>query len=263
HTSVHRQDDRHGSSHLLSRRWFIALTAFYIVVGLLWTAVCANWAASALNADSYVPIALLAFGFAMIGAVASARAESSVGSLFGFAMMATGLGVICGPALALYSLGSILLALLGTTLVVVVLGLVGALIPASLEGWWPYLMWATLMLVFGLLLVPSLIATGFLGAGAMGGLSWAVLLVFSLWVVYDLNRAMALERNYRNAADVAAAIYLDFLNIFLSILDLFGSAGSGIKGWWNDGDSGSSSGGGKPDGWFGRGSGSGGSWLDW
>lgn len=252
HTSVHDQPGRHIGFHVMSLRGFILLTMFYIVAGLAWTGVSANWAATKLDLDSYLLVAVLAFGLAMGGAVVSARADSSFGSLAGFVMMATGLGVICGPALTLFSLGNILLALLGTVVMVLVLGLVGALIPSSLRHWWPYLLGATVMLIYGFLLVPALVVVGILGASAMSFLDWLVLVVFGLWVIYDLNLAVTLDRIPRNAADVAAAIYLDFLNIFLSALDLIGSAGNGVKDWWSEGS------------WTrGGGSGSSGSWIDW
>jgi len=41
-------------------------------------------------------------------------------------------------------------------------------------------------------------------------------------VIYDLNRAMRLQRTMNNAIDVSVQVFLDFINIFIRILSLMG-----------------------------------------
>ena len=110
-----------------------------------------------------------------------------------------------------------------TTGLVVTLGLVGAVYPKSLESWGIYLLGGLLVLIFGQFVV---LIAGMLGAnvgGAMTVFDWIGVALFSAYVVYDLNRAMRVERTHDNAIDCAVAIYLDFLNLFLRLLRLLGT----------------------------------------
>jgi len=176
------------------------------------------------------------FTIALIGVAVSVTGESTGWSLTGFAVMASGLGFLLGPTLGYYSSSSILTAIGATTFMVVVLGIVGVIIPVSLEGWWTYLMGALALLIFGQFLVPLM--APLIGYDRLDGnhvLDWITILVFGLWVTFDLNGAFrVMTFTHRNAADAAAAIYLDFLNIFLAILDLFGEAGSATGDWFSD-----------------------------
>lgn len=55
-------------------------------------------------------------------------------------------------------------------------------------------------------------------------ISGAVVILFSILVIYDTQNIM--NGNYETPIDGAIALYLDFLNIFTSLLQLFGIFGS-------------------------------------
>ena len=52
----------------------------------------------------------------------------------------------------------------------------------------------------------------------------AVVILFSILVIYDTQNIIA--GNYETPIDGAIALYLDFLNIFISLLQLFGIFGN-------------------------------------
>lgn len=54
-------------------------------------------------------------------------------------------------------------------------------------------------------------------------ISGAIVLLFSIMVIYDTQNIM--NGNYETPIDGAIALYLDFLNIFISLLQLFGIFG--------------------------------------
>jgi modulator of FtsH protease len=58
----------------------------------------------------------------------------------------------------------------------------------------------------------------------MVAISGAVVVLFSIMVIYDTQNIMA--GNYETPIDGAIALYLDFLNIFTALLQLFGIFGS-------------------------------------
>jgi modulator of FtsH protease len=55
-------------------------------------------------------------------------------------------------------------------------------------------------------------------------ISGAIVLLFSILVIYDTQNIM--NGNYETPIDGAIALYLDFLNIFISLLQLFGIFGN-------------------------------------
>ena len=62
------------------------------------------------------------------------------------------------------------------------------------------------------LFVPSLAAAGWI--------EWLAAGIFTLYIGYDCHRAMAIPATGRNALDVAISLYLDIINLFLTILRL-------------------------------------------
>ena len=107
-----------------------------------------------------------------------------------------------------------------TTAMVVVLGVMGALIPKSLESWAPYLFGGLCLLILGLLFVPLAAAFGLPVEGALTWMDWIGIVLFGGYVIFDLNRAQRVERTHDNAIDCALAVYLDFVNIFVRVIGL-------------------------------------------
>jgi FtsH-binding integral membrane protein len=58
--------------------------------------------------------------------------------------------------------------------------------------------------------------------GAMTVLDWIGVVLFSAYVIFDMNRAMRLPRTLDNSIDAAVAVYLDFANLFVRLLSLLG-----------------------------------------
>lgn len=150
--------------------------------------------------------------------------ENPLVSLIGYAMVAGPFGLLLGPVIAEYTPASVLKVFIITTAMVVILGLVGAVIPESLESWGSWLLGGLLILILGYFLVPL---AGFFGAnvgGAMTILDWVGVALFGALVVFDLNRAMRLPRTLDNSIDCAAAVFMDFINIFIRLLSIMGKA---------------------------------------
>ena len=144
-------------------------------------------------------------------------------SLIGYALVAGPFGLFLGPVVSLYTPTSVLRVFVITAGIVVVLGLIGAIIPKSLESWGAWLLGGLLVLIVGQLAIPF---AGFLGVNIGGALQvwdWVGIVLFAGLTVFDLNRAMRLPHTLDNAVDSAAAVFLDFLNIFIRLLELTGT----------------------------------------
>ncbi len=83
----------------------------------------------------------------------------------------------------------------------------------NLAGLQPFLFIA----VLGLL--AAMIVNIFVGGGVMYAiLSWAGAMLFSVMLVFDVNRTRYAEDTMGNAVTIALGIYLDIINIFLFVL---------------------------------------------
>ena len=68
------------------------------------------------------------------------------------------------------------------------------------------------------LVVASIIGM-FVGGGLFSALiGWAGAVIFSLLLVYDVQRARSAEDTMGNAVVITLGIYLDIINLFVSIL---------------------------------------------
>lgn len=151
-----------------------------------------------------------------------AKSDNPVASLIGYALIAGPFGALLGSTAAAYTTASLVKVIAITGGVTVITGTIGAVIPESLEHWGGWLFSGLLVLLLGSLFVPI---AGFLGLpvrGALTALDWVGVVLFSAYIVYDLNRAMRVERTLDNAIDCAIHVYLDVVNLFIRLLDLMG-----------------------------------------
>ena len=53
-------------------------------------------------------------------------------------------------------------------------------------------------------------------------ISWASAIIFSFYISYDVSRSQVYPYTISNAIGSAMDIYLDIVNLFLSLLEIFG-----------------------------------------
>src|SRR5579863_49625 len=147
------------------------------------------------------------------------REQLAVGLLFGMALfmgMAISSVVVyyakTNPAVVYQAAGA-------TALFTAALGSWGYATRRDLSSWQRPLFWALLALIgFGLVLFFVTIPAENVVWGLL------VLVVFGGLVAFDFNR-LARTGQYQSAVPIAAAIFLDVLNIFLAFLAIFGGGG--------------------------------------
>ncbi len=154
------------------------------------------------------------------------RSDNWLVSLFGYTLLVLGLGAVTGPAVAMYKANVVMTALLATSGVTVVMSLAGILYPKSLESWGSYLFGALLALLFVRIAQLVMLSLGYPSFGYMPLIEYGAAVLFSLYIVYDWNRAVRLSRTLDNAVDCAMAIFLDVINLFLTMLRIFGHSSS-------------------------------------
>ena len=171
------------------------------------------------NLSGGLGIAFFIAGFGcLIGLnVASARARPQAATtlLFGFGLL---LGLALGPVINAYAKAdpsAVWEAAGATGGFVAALGAVGYAIRRDLSSWARALFWALVgLIVFGVVALFVAIPHA--------NVIWAVagLVIFGGFTIFDFNRLRRTGIQY--AVPLAASIFLDILNVFLFMLQLFG-----------------------------------------
>ena len=195
------------SGDLLSK--VFGLLAFSLVFAVLGGLVGARYAK-----DWILPLFLVELG--LIFAVHWARNKEgwNLALLYAFTFVS---GMTIGPLIAVYfgaGLGYIVVEAVAITGVMTAsLAAYALTTKRDLSGMGPYLFMGVLGLV-----VASIIGM-FVGGGLFSALiGWAGAVIFSLLLVYDVQRARSAEDTMGNAVVITLGIYLDIINLFLSIL---------------------------------------------
>ncbi len=211
----------------LSRRAYMLVLTASTLAGIIVASIASAYSMS-WNLEGWSPWLFLGFIIAVFaatigGSVIALRSSNPVVSATAYlGLVAIPFGLLLGPVVALYQPGLVLKVLLLTSLLVFVLGAVGAVIPKDLGDWARWIFPALVLLLIGLIGVPLLGAVGVPVGGAMTFLDWAGLLLFGAIVIFDLNRAVRLPHTVDNAIDAGMSVFVDFVNIFIRLLSIFG-----------------------------------------
>ena len=226
----------------IERNSFVTRTFAWMFAALLISAVTAF--ATAVALALYPPFLKLLFGNHSIGFIVLAVGEiglvwylsshlrelSVQAASACFIVYAVVNGITLSTIFLVYNIISIALAFLGTALMFGVMSVYGRVTKTNLATAGHYLM----MGLIGLLIVSgvNLLVSMFTGV-RLGWLDWAIsfatVIIFAGLTAYDTQRIMVAAAHaddsdaYRKIAIYGALqLYLDFINIFLSLLRLFG-----------------------------------------
>lgn len=131
-------------------------------------------------------------------------------------------GVTLSVIFAVFELSSIIYLFVVSALIYGVLGLIGYNTKSDLTSWKPYL---SVFLIAGIVL--SIINIFIQNSAFELFLDWSILILFFGITIYDINKIKLLQQEPDiNQEKIhiycAMQLYLDFINIFLRILSIFG-----------------------------------------
>lgn len=219
-----------GTDHRMSKQAFAGLITVFTLGGIVFAMLAGSlsydWQIKEWNGWALVGFVLAVIVVSLGGTMLYLASNNPAVSLAGYALVAGPFGLLLGPLVALYTPESVAKVAGITIFLVAVLGVIGASIPDSLEKWSTWLFVGLLVLLAGYFVVPVLGVFGVDVAGGMKLLDWAGVVLFGAIVVYDMNRAMRVERTLDKAIDCAGALFSDVINIFIRLLSLFGVARS-------------------------------------
>ena len=131
-------------------------------------------------------------------------------------------GVTLSVIFAVFDLSSIISLFVVSALIYGVLGLIGYKTNKDLSSWRTYL---SVFLIAGIVL--SIINLFMKNSAFELFLDWAILILFFGITIYDINKIKLLQQDPNIVSEkihiyCAMQLYLDFINIFLRILSIFG-----------------------------------------
>jgi len=232
--------NRTGSNEV-SRNLFMLTMGACTVFGLLITAALAYYSTGWMH---YIPPAsesakgtfqwvgpmpylifwLLVLSSSLAGVFISLGSEKPHVSLFGYMLVAAPFGLLLGPYVSMYENVSVVKVIFVTGGVTAVLSLIGTIIPDSLEGFGGWLFGGLCILLLGSFGIPlaGWLIPGFPIKEAMTMMDWFGVIIFSGYIIFDMNRAMRVPATIDNAVDCALALYLDVINLFIRLLAIMG-----------------------------------------
>jgi len=139
-------------------------------------------------------------------------------TMLGYLMVVAPLGYVIGPMVAMFQYKSVVEVMYVTGAVTVGMWMVGTALPAITRNLSGYICGGILLLILG-----NVMAMFFPGATAFRAVDWLGAALFTCLIVYDSNKAMQLDYTVDNAIKASIGLYLDIVNLFLYLLDLFGN----------------------------------------
>ena len=210
---------------------FFKRTYLYLALGILVTAVISL--GMAILAPNLV-IAIASQPFFFLGAfliqlllvVVIARSLDGSGVKSGamYLVFTAVEGVLISPIFFIYSLQTIVMAFISAVSLFGIMAIIGYTTKIDTSKWRGILFATTIALI-----VVSLINLFVINSVVSLVISWITIIIFSGWSMYDSQRlkemALSTDMSSLNGVAVSGALnfYLDILNMFLSLLRIFGS----------------------------------------
>jgi len=204
------------AAHTMSERVFFALIGGILLYGLGLTSYLARWAVENGIYLTGFSFFLVGLGIPFLGIMIGIKSDNPLISFIGYNLVVIPFGIVLGPVLSVYSPNVINKALLGTFSATAFMSILAFVHPGIFKN----LGRALFFSLMGLVVVRFLQI--FIPALRLGIIDWLAAGIFTLYIGYDLYRAQRVSRNLDNAVDFALQIYLDIINLFLTLLRIFG-----------------------------------------
>lgn len=168
---------------------------------------------TSLASDHYILFIIGYFVLCTVGTIITARSTKPAVSFLGYNLVVLPIGALLAIMLPAFYITDILLAIIATGAVTTAMTILGATYPRFFAK-----LGRTLFLSLFLGLLVELIALLF---GYSGNIfNWLFVVIFSLYIGYDWQKAQMYPKTADNAVDSALDLYLDIINLFIRLLKI-------------------------------------------
>jgi FtsH-binding integral membrane protein len=195
----------------LSEKTFYTSIAGFVGYGLLLTAMLATYVAPPIPSLGFMIICGLVLP--LIG-IFVAQNDNPVVAFIGYNLVVAPMGLVLGPVANVYAPDVVANAAMITGMITGLMVIAGFTYPNLFKSLGGVLFYSLL----GLLIIRILAI--FIPALNFGFIDYIAAAIFSLYIGYDMYRASTIGRTWSNSIGVAVSLYLDIINLFLSILSI-------------------------------------------
>ena len=219
--------DDNNAIHTVDTNQVLTNTFFRMFLGLLASAITAFYVyksglyISILTNGSYIALGIIEIAVVLIFSLLFKKISPAAVTILFFTYACIN-GLTLSVIFVAYEMTSIVYAFTGTAALFGVLSLIGYKTDKDISNWGNIL---TVALLVGIVLT---IINIFVGSTMLDiALDWAILLIFFGLTIYDINKIKLMQQagfceDEKLYIYGAMELYLDFINIFLRILSLFG-----------------------------------------
>lgn len=219
--------DDSNAIHTMDTNQVLTNTFFRMFLGLLASALTALYVyksglyISVLTSGSYMALGLVEIAVVLIFSLLFKKLSPTAVTILFFTYAFIN-GFTLSVIFVAYEMTSIVYALAGTAVLFGLLSLIGYKTDKDISNWGTIL---TVALLVGIILT---IVNIFVGSSMLDiALDWAILFIFFGLTIYDMNKIKLMQQagfceDEKLYVYGAMKLYLDFINIFLRILSLFG-----------------------------------------
>lgn len=220
-------EENYNTQNLVENKLY-GKTFFWMFLGLLGSGLIAWYTYSSglfldiIFGDYFYPLLIVELAVVLLFSFLFRKLPPTVVAILYFVYAAVN-GVTLSVIFVVFELSSIITLFLASAVIFGILALIGYKTNKDLSSWQTYL---SIFLIVGLVL--SIVNLFILKSSTLDLiLDWVILLIFFGVTIYDINKIKALQMEPNiNQEKVhiycAMQLYLDFINIFLRILSIFG-----------------------------------------
>lgn len=205
-----------GEGTEVSRRVYNLIIAATVAWGIVLNIIEANLLKSVILSMSPLIMILLYFLISIPAIIIIHKSSNPGVSFAAFSALAIGMGLLLTFIVSTYTQESVVKAFIETGIVCLVVGALSSLFPNFFAKLGRGLFITLLIMI----IVEFLVV--FLFRGSLQITSIAMVIIFSGFFGYDLVKAQSYVPSVDNAIDSAADIYVDVINIFIRLLEIFG-----------------------------------------
>ena len=182
-----------------------------VLYGVIINALMCYYLAPQIMAINPIVLIIGYFVLAIAGSVITYKSDSPLISFLGYNMVAVPFGAVLTVCVQAYSSEVVFQAFVLTAVITAVMLLMATAFPGVFAG-------------MGKMLFAALLGSLLAGVVCMLFsfttiiLSWAIAVIFALYIGYDWVRAQQYVHTLDNAVDSALDIYMDIINLFLRLL---------------------------------------------
>lgn len=204
---------RSGLNDTLSVQMYNAIIGLCILYGFIINAIIVGTCETLFASMNPIVFIVLYFISTIIGVFVT-RSNNPVTSFIGYNFIVAPIGALLAICLPAYYIGDIMAAIVVTGIVVAIMTSLATMFPKFFAK-----LGVSLFVALLIGLITELIALLF---GYAGGIfNWFFVILFSLYIGYDWHKSQMYPKTLDNAIDSAVDIYLDIINLFIRLLNLF------------------------------------------